>query len=152
MPIGMLLDQSLQPRQLIAREPAALDASVIPEGTIKLPASQESQPVGLFLAQGKDSGAAILVHAGGLTEFGPMRADGTGFKAEQRVDREWKSGAAARFRLLLRDSLIEFYLDDLLIQCYRLPQKPTGPLGILAAGDPNAVTTLKAWRPGELQP
>ncbi len=39
------------------------------------------------------SGTAILVRAGGITEIGPMRADGSGFKAGRRVDREWKFGS-----------------------------------------------------------
>ena len=122
------------------------------EGTLKLPVSQESPPVGLFLAQGNDSGTAIVVHAGGLTELGPMRTDGTGFKAENRIDREWKFGPTVRFRLLLKGSLTEFYLDDLLMQCYSLPQPATGRIALLPAGDPAAVTALQAWRPGEIQP
>ena len=117
------------------------------EGTFKLPASRESLPVGLFLAQGNDSGTAILVHAGGVTELGPMRADGTGFKAEDRIDREWPFGPTVRFRLLLKGSLIEFYLEDLLIDCYSLPQNGSVRIGILPAGDPAALTALKAWRP-----
>ena len=119
---------------------------MILEGTLKLPVSKESQPVGLFLAQANDSGTAILVHAGGVTEFGPMRADGTGFKAEQRVDREWTFGATARFRLLLKGSLVEFYLDDLLMQCYSLPQQAAGKIGLVGAGEDRADTPLKAWR------
>ena len=102
------------------------------EGIITLPASRDARPVGFYLAQNNDAGTAILVHAGGITEVGPMRADGTGFKAEQRVDREWNYGARAHFRLLLQDSLIEFYLDDLLMQCYSLPQQATGKVGILS--------------------
>jgi hypothetical protein len=117
------------------------------EGTLKLPVAKESSPVGLFLAQRGDSGTAILVHAGGNTELGPMRSDGTGFKAENRIDREWKFGARVRFRLLLKGSLLEFYLDDLLMQCYSLPQKATGRIGILPASDPAALTALKAWHP-----
>jgi hypothetical protein len=117
------------------------------EGTLKLPASKESQPVGLFLAQGSDSGTAILVHAGGITELGPMRADGTGFAAEDRIDREWQFGPTVRFRLLLKGSLIEFYLEDLLIDCYSLPRNASGRIGILHAGDPAALTSLKAWCP-----
>jgi len=117
------------------------------EGTFKLPASRESPPVGLFLAQGNDSGTAILVHAGGVTELGPMRADGTGFKAEDRIDREWPFGPTVRFRLLLKGSLIEFYLEDLLIDCYSLPRNASGRIGILHAGDPAAITALKAWCP-----
>ena len=124
------------------------DASrgVILEGTLKLPASQAAKPVGLYLAQTNDSGTAILIHAGGVTEFGPMCADGTGFKGEHRVDREWKFGATARFRLLLKGSLVEFYVDDLLMQCYSLPQKAAGRVGLIQAGDANAVTSLKAWQ------
>jgi hypothetical protein len=120
---------------------------LILEGTLKLPASKESPPVGLFLAQGNDSGTAILVHAGGIAELGPMRADGTGFNAEDRIDRERPFGPTARFRLLLKGSLIEFYLEDLLIDCYSLPQGASGRIGILPAGDPAALTALKVWCP-----
>ena len=129
-----------------------LRTGLILEGTLKLPAVGTATPVGLFLTQGKDSGTAILVHAGGVTEFGPMRPDGTGFKADHRVDREWKFGETARFRLLLKGSLLEFYLDDLLMQCYSLPQEATGQLGLLPGGDPDALTALKAWRPEKPQP
>ena len=118
---------------------------LILEGTIKLPAFPQAPPVGLYLAHDKFSGTAIRVHAGGIAEFGSMRADGTGFKAESRVDREWKFGATARFRLLLKGSLLEFYLDDLLIQCHSLPQQATGRVGLLQGGDPAAVTALRAW-------
>ena len=62
-------------------------------------------------------------------------------------DREWPFGPTARFRLLLKGSLIEFYLEDLLIDCYSLPQGASGRIGILPAGDPAALTALKAWCP-----
>ena len=94
-----------------------------------------------------DDRSPDLVYAGGVTELGPMRANGTGFKAEDRIDREWQLGPAARFRLLLKGSLIEFYLEDLLIDCYSLPQGASGRIGILPAGDPAALTALKAWCP-----
>jgi hypothetical protein len=122
-------------------------AGLILEGILKLPASADSPPVGVFLPQRDEAGTAILVRAGGMTEFGPIRPDGTGFKAEQRVDREWKFGATARFRLLLKGSLIEFYLDDLLLQCYSLPQAASGKIGLLSGGSAEAFANLKAWRP-----
>jgi hypothetical protein len=122
------------------------------EGTLRLPVSPESPPVGLFLPQGNGAGTAILVRAGGVVELGPMRADGTGFKAENRIDREWKFGPSVRFRLLLKGSLLEFYLDDLLMECYSLPQETTHSVAILRAGDPAAVTALRAWRPCQPQP
>ena len=116
------------------------------EGTVSLPASKEAKPVGLFIAQGNDSGTAILIHAAGITEVGPMRADGTGFKAEQRVDREWKFGQTARFRLLLKGSLLELYMDDLLMHCYSLPEEATGRIGLLQGGLNEAISNLMAWR------
>jgi len=122
---------------------------LILEGTLKLPPSNDSPPVGLFLAQRDGAGTAILVHAGGITELGSMRPDGTGFKAEQRVDREWKFNDRARFRLLLKDRLLEFYLDDLLVQCHSLPQAASGQIGLLVDGKADACTNIEAWKPTE---
>jgi hypothetical protein len=116
------------------------------EGTIELPATEATAPVGLFLAQGDDSGTAILVRAGGIAEIGAMRADGTGFEVEHHVDREWKPGPTARFRLLLKGSLSEFYLDDLLMQCYSLPGEATGRIGLIQGGRGEAIGRLMAWR------
>ena len=89
---------------------------------------------------------AIRVHAGGVAEFGPMGPDGTGFKAEQRVDRQWQFGPTARFRLLLKGSLLEFYLDDLLVQCFSLGRTVSGKIGLLCGSDASTLTNLKAWR------
>ena len=55
-------------------------------------------------------------------------------------------GRPARFRLLLKDSLLEFYLDDILIECFSLPARATGRLGLITGGDPGAIGTLRAWR------
>lgn len=56
------------------------------------------------------------------------------------------------FIVLLKGSLMEFYLDDLLMRSISLPQEATGRIGILPAGDPAAVTALKAWQTGQFQP
>ena len=46
----------------------------------------------------------------------------------------------ARFRLLLKHSLLEFYLDDLLIECFSLPEPATGRIGVVGfTRDMNAV-------------
>jgi hypothetical protein len=47
---------------------------------------------------------------------------------------------------LLKGSLVEFYLDDLLMQCYSLPQRATGKIGLVGTGEDRAVTSLRAWR------
>jgi hypothetical protein len=71
-----------------------------------------------------------------------MLADGSGFKVEKRVDREMTFGKPAAFRLLLKHSLLEFYLDDVLIECFSLPGNATGRIGFIGTA-----TDLKAWQP-----
>ncbi len=51
-------------------------------------------------------------------------------------------GRPARFRLLVKHSLIEFYLDDILIECYSLPQDATGRIGLIGGGE--AIGKLRA--------
>ena len=69
--------------------------------------------------------------------------DGTGFTAEKRVDREMKFGSPAAFRLLVKGSLMEFYLDDILIESFALPENAIGRIGLINAE--GTVGTLKAW-------
>jgi hypothetical protein len=49
----------------------------------------------------------------------------------------------AAFRLLLRGSLMEFYLDDILIESFALPANATGRIGLINAEE--TIDTLKAW-------
>ena len=77
----------------------------------------------------------------GVTDIGPVGAAGADFLSESRVNREWAFGPTARFRLPLRRDLLEFYLDDLLMQCYSLPGAATGRLGVFGDG-----TGLAAWK------
>jgi hypothetical protein len=119
------------------------DRGVILEGTLALPETNDQPRRGLYVECGKDSGAAILVNAAGGTELGTMRADGSGFKAEKRVDREMAFGKPAKSRLLLKHSLLEFYLDDILIECFSLPQNATGQMGLIGT---DGIRQLSAWQ------
>jgi len=115
------------------------------EGVLNVPPSADDRRTGLCIECRDGRNAAILVGAGGVTEFGAVQGDGTDFKQEFRVDREAPFGATARFRLLLRHALLEFYLDETLILCYSLPTDPTGGFGCV----PNTLrpgTALSAWR------
>ena len=85
----------------------------------------------------------MLIDSTGVAELGPMKADGTGFKAEKPVDREMTFGSPAAFRLLVKGSLMEFYLDDILIESFALPANATGRIGLINAVD--TMGTLKAW-------
>ncbi len=127
-----------------AKLPAA--GGVIVEGTLALPAKPRARRRGLYIECGAGQGSAILINAAGQAELGPMKADGTGFKAEKKADREMSFGTPARFRLLLAGSLLEFYVDDILIECFSLPADATGRIGFLTAGGRDVVGDLKAWR------
>ena len=123
-----------------------VEDGVILEGTLALPEAEAAKPVGLYVEYAAGQGGAILVRAGGVSELGPMRGDGAGFKREKRVDRQMDFGKKPSFRLLLKHSLLEFYLSDVLIECYSLPGRATGRVGLLLGGRKGAVGISKAWQ------
>jgi hypothetical protein len=100
-------------------------------------------PAGLYL-QGTDRrGTGILVHRNGLVEYGDINKDGTGFVKRGFVDRDLALRETTRFRLLRRGRITEFYLDDYLMQCYSLPERGTGRIGVLGAAD--RFSQMQAW-------
>jgi len=115
---------------------------LIMEGTVRL-AGQGQVRRGLYVECTDGGGTAVLLDAAGLAEIGPIRPDGTGFKSEEKVDREMSFGQPAKFRLLVKHSLIEFYLNDILIECYSLPEDATGRIGLI--GGTEAFGNLRAW-------
>jgi len=117
-----------------------VDKGIILEGTLALPPSQDADRNGLYVECSSDGGVGILLAFNGAAELGTIQADGTSFKAIKGVDREMEFGKPARFRLLLKYSLIEFYLDDILIECFSLSAKSTGRIG--AIGE---VSDLRTW-------
>ena len=124
------------------------------EGDLRLPEDQDARRSGLFIECGNNQGAAVLVDHAGVAELGSMQADGTVLKIEEpkkskhpdlkRVDREMTFTNPARFRLLLKGSLMEFYLDDILIESYALPAQASGGIGLINSID--TLGTLKAWK------
>ena len=121
-----------------------VDDGLILEGTIALPARSAKAPVGLYIECGRGRGVGILVAAGGVARLGPIGPDGSGFKPDKQVDRQVDLGRSATFRLLLKHSLLELYLNDILMECYSLPARSTGRIGLFRRKD--EVTNLKAWQ------
>lgn len=111
------------------------------EGTVHLPKDASAAPVGLVLAQRGEQRTMMRVRAGGIVEIGLMPPDGR-FVAENTLDRAWSFGATARFRLLVQGTLTEFYLDDLLIQCYSLPRRADGRVELSSS---EAFEDVRAW-------
>lgn len=116
---------------------------LIIEGSLRLPKGKDSPRCGVYLECINNFGAGLLIDSSGVAELGLMNADGTGFKAEKRVDREMTFGSPAAFRLLVQGSLMEFYLDDILIESFALPANASGRIGLINAEE--TLGTLKAW-------
>ncbi|NQU22123.1 MAG: hypothetical protein HQ567_12640 [Candidatus Nealsonbacteria bacterium] len=121
------------------------DRGIILEGTIALPSTDDSTRRGLYVECEPGNGVGILIAANGAVELGTMKSDATQFKVVKAVDREMQFGRPARFRLLLKYSLIEFYLDDVLIECYSLPATATGRVGLIRGTDGKSIGALRAW-------
>ncbi|MHC4561550.1 MAG: glycoside hydrolase family protein [Planctomycetota bacterium] len=115
------------------------------EGDLTLPTDGQ-QPRGLYIECAPGIGAAILASPDGSVQLGSANADGAGWELTFTEDRKVAFGQPAHFRLLLQHALLEFYLDDILIECFSLPDTATGRLGLIAAGDGSAVGNLAAWK------
>lgn len=104
---------------------------IIIEGLLELPESKNEKPAGIFISGGKVLGSSILVHARGVCKFGEMNNDGSQWDPVISVDREIDLGVLSSFRLLLKESLLEFYINDILMECYSMPFAATGKVGLI---------------------
>lgn len=88
---------------------------------------------------------AIRLLSATATEAGAIQPDGTKFNAfpKQSINRDLPARSSSRLRVLLRHSLVELYLDDVLFNVLSLPKNATGRVGFLhgAAG----IRDLQAW-------
>ena len=109
------------------------DMGIVLEGNIDVPG-------GLFIRNGERVGARILVDEDGITEIGSASEGEAAFACEESVDREVAFGACPRFRLLLYRTMLEFYLEDLLIQCYTMERATDGAISC------HNVSNLRLWQ------
>jgi hypothetical protein len=100
---------------------------------------------GLYIEHGPGCGTALMILPHGVTQIGAMSADSKIFRMDSFVNRMERYGTNASFRLLLRDSQLEFYVNDRFIQCYSMPGNATGRIGIIHNGDPETIGELNAW-------
>lgn len=122
------------------------------EGTIKLPQDGEKQLPGIYLESGEERPTVILATPKGTSRIGTVRQDGTDFQLRKskivwcgpaEIDREMTFGPSVKFRLLVRKSMLEFYMDDILFHIRALKYPSTGKVGIVGAT--GSIYDLKAW-------
>lgn len=92
-------------RQRLAKLDDINGRSVVIEGRLRIPSNGPS-----IVISTKTEEVTISASEDGVFEIG-----------ENRVNREMNYGSTPWFRLLIEGSLMEFYVDDILIQCYSLP-------------------------------
>jgi len=135
---------------MILKDTLDVDQGVILEGILAVPEGKNSPPNGLYIECEEGQGSAILVGFNGVVDLGTMQADGSGFESEKHVDREMFFGKQVSFRLLLKHSLLEFYMGDILMECFSLPRKATGRIGLIQGSGQDAVRDIGAWRVGDM--
>jgi hypothetical protein len=102
------------------------------------------------------SGAGILIGSGGPWEGTLALADssnqfvvgpynGYAFRA---ADSKPLSNATAtrRWRVLIRNTLVEYYLDDQFVQAYTLPSPPSGRLALVAESSLVEASQVSLWQ------
>jgi hypothetical protein len=117
----------------VAMIPSPFDVArgVVLEGSLVLPLTGAPGLTGLCLECANKETVAITVSSDATVQFGTIRQDGTDFLPEKQANREIAFGGTLTFRLLLEHSLLEFYLEDVLMECYSLPAAATGRIGFL---------------------
>lgn len=143
--------------------PLPVEQGVVVEGTIEARCRNPrvvSPGIGFYLEETAEEGTAILWESFGLTRIGAAHPSTTG--ADFTWDDVVGPGCAApagivpgrihRFRLLLRGTMFEIYLDDLLVQTFNTAHVPDRPgrtprrLGLLVQNGIGVFGSLRAWR------
>jgi hypothetical protein len=129
-----------------------LEKGVIVEGTMQVHApTRRWSGIGVYVEEDarQDTGSALLAQTRGWTEIGPLRGGRGGrpsFVAKDALPLGIADGVKCSFRLLVRQSLLEFYLDDRLVQCYSLPERSSGRLGLVVESGRAMFNELRAWK------
>lgn len=108
--------------------PPQLDQGVLLEGTLPLP-----NVVRFPCFDG--STLTIRIEASGEAQFLMQGPDAPESALEKTVDREVHFGNVPRFKLLFRKTMLELYLNEILIECHSLPAASSGELLFQEAPD-----------------
>jgi len=115
------------------------------EGSLLLPSTAYTAQRGVYIEYETDRGMAVLFDSQGRAEIHLADERGSISKLELTADRELSYQNPAQFRLVLQHSLVEFYLDDVLIECFSLPSLATGRIGLIRGDNPHSIMNLLAW-------
>ena len=117
------------------------------EGALELQtAGDKPGRCGIYIEETAEQGTAVLVGTDGKSQLGDLKSKGaTSFEPDDFVEAGITPGREHMFRLLTRQYMLEFYVNDRLIQCYSIPERATGRIGFVVQGGRMAVDKLKSW-------
>lgn len=115
------------------------------EGLVTFPEKSAAPRPGVVIGCGEGPAGAIQFLSSCATTGGTVQPDGTAFTPipKQANDRQLPLKTQSRFRLLIRHSLAELYLDDVLMNVMSLPRDADGRIGFLNGGA--GMSDLKVW-------
>jgi len=135
-----------------------LDEGVVVEGAIRANADAPCPAAGFLFDEGTDQTMALLLGIGARegreTHIGRLRPDGQGgleFLSQDVTGSGCatvtgiEDGRTYGFRLLVRMTFFELYVDDMLVQTF-VYRPASGRIGVVARGARLEVAELKAWR------
>ncbi|NQU22555.1 MAG: hypothetical protein HQ567_14855 [Candidatus Nealsonbacteria bacterium] len=110
----------------------AVQTGCILEATYQSPTKDANTKPCLFIDCENGDHVAVQVHTDGTVAMGLLAKDGRTLKVHHRANRLISLDKSVRLRLMLKDSLFEFYLNDVLMDCFRMPSMSNGKLGVSA--------------------
>ena len=156
-PDSYTADELYGGRVVLLKNSFDIQRGFILEGTMKIGSINKCcGGIGIFIEEEREKlrGTAIIAQTGGITEIGSLKVSFahdqpylalSSFSPDDVIDTGIIADKDNKFRLLLRRTMLEFYINDLLIQCYSLPEIPTGRIGIVFESGKVCFKDFKAW-------
>jgi hypothetical protein len=137
-------NEALKGEEVEVSAPFDMERGLVIEGAMAGVGLLGSGGAGVYVWDGQ-KGTAIYLRPPRTVEFGPMERDGVWDTPDDWIDREVKCGETPTFRLLVRWSMAELYVNDVFIHCYSLPAAKVAVVEMLESVTA-MVTWRKAWR------
>jgi hypothetical protein len=115
---------------------------LIIEATVTFEGNGTLAPIGFFFGNEHKTGSVFLLRDDGTVEFGETRCGALDVLNGSIVNREIDVEGPVRVRLIKKNRMTEFYVNDYLMQTYSLPAFVDSGVGILGG---SRVAELKAW-------
>ena len=142
----------------LMREKFDIDRGIMLEGDISIfPSDRPWAGIGFYVEHEGEStnmfgnarvsgGTGILTQTRGRTEIGKMGSPSSGaFVPLHRFDTGIEPGKRHGFKLLFRRTMLEFYLDEMLVFCHSIEEKASGRLALIHEAGKAIFENIRAW-------